>query len=182
MVRLLLFATVFVFTSCAPDSQIEFRICGNLKVPKQLDALRISILDDALKEKSFALIELTTREILKEGGVRDSATAGKDAQSGVKDAESATEPKKGSKSVKSLPVTASLAGSDSSGYVRVQALLQGSEVARFDRRIPNLDESSEVDMPLTDACYGKYNCSRGQTCVNGECVVAPIGTDLPACN
>lgn len=182
MVRLLLFATVFAFAGCAPDSQLEFRICGKLKVPKQLNALRISILDDALQEKSFALIELTAREIVKEGGVRDSATSEKDANSSAKDAESATEPKSSSASVKSLPVTASLAGSDSSGYVRVQALLNGSEVARFDRRIPKFGKISEVDMPLTEDCYGKYNCSLGQTCVNGECVVAPIGNATPGCN
>jgi hypothetical protein len=188
MVRLLLFATVFVFMGCAPDSQVEFRICGKLIVPSQLDALRVSILDDALKEKNFALIELTEREIAKDGGVLDGATSGKEAQNSAKDAgpqgakDTATQQASSSKSIRSLPVTASLSGNDGSGYVRVQALLKGSEVARFDRRIPNLGKTTKADMPLTEDCYGKYNCSRGQTCVKGACVVAPIGTDPPACN
>jgi hypothetical protein len=188
MIVVIAIASVLALSGCGSDAQIRFRICGGLEVPEQLDALRISVLDGDLNEQRFALIELTEREVKIEAGRRDggsSASGGRSAQkdSGAQTAKKTeTEEEGTSTAAKTLPLTASLPGNGGSGYVRVQALLKGVEVARFDRRILDLGKTTEVDMPLTDKCYGKYNCPRGQTCVKGDCVVAPIGDDAPGCN
>ncbi len=186
MVRLLLIASLLTIAGCGSESQIAFRICGKLDVPEQLDALRISILDQELTEQSFALIELTTREMVAEGGVGDKAGSD-DEQNDSEDTEAenadgANGSGDQSASTRSLPVIASLKARSGSGYLRVQALLEGVEVARFDRQVPDLEKVSTVDMPLTETCYGRYNCALGQTCVKGDCVVAPLATDPPACD
>ncbi|MBN1656631.1 MAG: hypothetical protein JXA30_22860 [Deltaproteobacteria bacterium] len=188
MLSLLLLACLLTFAGCGVESRIEFRICGKLKVPNQLDALRVSILDTELTEQGFALIELTERDMVAEGGVEDSATKNDDALRKTDEpSREATEDggldsERRSSTIKSLPVTASLEGIEGPGYLRVQALLEGVEVARFDRWIADRDAASTVDMPLTESCYGRYNCALGQTCVKGNCVVAPIGNDPPACD
>jgi hypothetical protein len=182
MIRILMVCGA-ILASCGTDTEIEFRICGDLKVPKQLDALRISVLDDTLEEKNFALIELVPREVRADGG-----SAGAGGKSSSKDAgtrsakDSGVASSSASSSVEKLPITASLPARVDSGYVRVQALLQGEEVARFDRRIPNMSKAKSVDMPLTNSCYGQTNCARGQTCLEDECAVAPLSNDSPHCN
>jgi len=174
MVLLLLIALLFAIAGCGSESQIAFRICGKLDVPEQLDALRISVLDQELTEQNFALIELTEREMVAEGDIENSkAEDAGDDQSASRDSSS---------TMRSLPVVASLGAQGGSGYVRVQALLKGVEVARFDRQVPDLDAISGVDMPLTEKCYGRYNCALGQTCVKGDCVVAPFAIDPPTCD
>jgi hypothetical protein len=188
MVYLLLFASLFAIVGCGSDSEISFRICGKLDVPKQLDALRISILDEALTEQNFALIELTEREVALEGGPKDKANSDDDQPNDSEDGEtdestdSENESRDQPATTRSLPIIASLTTGSGSGYVRVQALLKGVEVARFDRQVPKLDAVSAVDMPLAEKCYGRYNCALGQTCVKGECVVAPYTADPPTCD
>jgi hypothetical protein len=187
MVFRLLIASLLTIAACGSESQIAFRICGKLDVPEQIDALRISILDEKLTEQSFALIELTARKMVAEGGIGDSATPD-DEQSDPRNTEAedaadgGDESKDRSATTKSLPVIGSLKARSGSGYVRVQALLEGVEVARFDRQVPDLEGVSTVDMPLTEKCYGRYNCALGQTCVKGDCVVAPMATDPPTCD
>lgn len=188
MVIRLLIALLLTIAACGSESQIAFRICGTLGVPEQLDALRISILDQELKEQSFALIELTAREMVTHNGVGDSATSDDDDQSNSEKSETEdssdgqNESRDRSASTQSLPVIASLKTRGGSGYLRVQALLEGVEVARFERQVPDFDAVSTVDMPLTKECYGRYNCALGQTCVDGECRVAPMTTDPPSCD
>ncbi len=188
MVMLLLIALLFVTAGCDSESQISFRICGKLDVPEELDAVRISVLDQKLTEQGFALIELTPRDIAAEAGTENSEDPGDDQQNDSEDDEadeadnSKPESEDGSAHARSLPVVASLRTGSGSGYVRVQALLEGVEVARFDRQVPELDAVSAVDMPLTEKCYGRYNCALGQTCVKGNCVVAPFAADPPTCD
>ena len=186
MLLLLLIVSLLAYAGCGSESRIEFHICAELDVPKELDALRISILDEALQEQRFALIELTRREMVAEGGVTNGATSDRDRQSGSQEpnAESASKAETDTQNAttRSLPITPSLKGESGPGYLRVQALLEGVEVARFDRQIPDLEKTTAVDMPLTKGCYGKTNCSLGQTCVGDRCIVAPIGAAPPACD
>lgn len=186
---LILITALWSAASCNAEAEIAFRVCGKLKVPAQVDALRIAVLDEQLEEKRAALIELTARPAPTEAATGGRASAGAGGKRSAKDAGAAgsagkaeTQSAKSSNPTQSLPVEASLPVPNGAGYVRVQALLNGSEVARFERRITELDKIKHVDMPLSDACYGKTNCEKGQTCVTGDCTVAPINAASPHCD
>jgi hypothetical protein len=83
-------------------------------------------------------------------------------------------------SVASLPVSASLPSGSGSGWTRVQGLKAGVAAIVFSRRIGDLDGTSAVDMVLTYDCLGQ-DCSLGQTCVSGTCILAPVGNEAPGC-
>ena len=84
--------------------------------------------------------------------------------------------------VRSLPVTASLPGTTGSGYLRVQGLLDGVEVARFDRRVYELESLEQAELVLKNNCYGRLSCPLGQTCVAELCQVAPTPSEPPGCS
>jgi hypothetical protein len=178
--RLWLFVAALVgLTACGPDAEIEMRVCGDLKAPEQIDALRLSILDDEMNELRAGLVELVPREAptsRKESGEKD------DEGDRSADGESADGGEPESPKVRSLPVTGSLPGATGSGYLRVQGLLQGVEVARFDRRVYDLESLEQADMVLKNNCYGRLSCPLGQTCVAKLCQVAPTPSEPPGCS
>ena len=83
--------------------------------------------------------------------------------------------------VRSLPITESLPGATGSGFLQVQGLLDGVEVARFDRRIYDLEGLERAELVLKNDCYGRISCPLGQTCVARECKIAPRPSEPPGC-
>ena len=82
--------------------------------------------------------------------------------------------------ISSLPVSSSLPSGSGGGWTRVQGLREGVTAIVFSRRIGDLDATSAVDMVLTYDCLGQ-ECSLGQTCVSGTCILAPVGNEAPSC-
>lgn len=57
-------------------------------------------------------------------------------------------------------------------WIRVQGLRNGESVSSFwARQRTDADESGEVRVSITRACLG-IQCAVGQTCVDGQCVLA----------
>ena len=65
-------------------------------------------------------------------------------------------------------------------FIEVEGLLRGVEVASFTRAVDDLDSLEWLDMPLTEDCYG-VACGVGQTCVRGNCKLAPGRTGGASC-
>jgi hypothetical protein len=181
---LILAVGLAALSGCHSDPRIEIEVCGNLDVPEQIDAIRLSVLDDALTEVESGVIELLPREhpVLDAGNGRSlvlDTPRHKGADDGGPDVDGGT----GEETVEilTLPVTASLPAPAGSGYVRAQGLLDGVEVARFDRRIPDFEEIERAELVLRKNCYGTLTCRKGQTCVSERCVLAPAPSDSPGC-
>jgi hypothetical protein len=131
--------------ACAGSSDTQVRVCGDLQIPGDADALRVSLRDEIFNELRAGVVDLVDDE-----GVR------------------------------ALPVTVELPSSNATRWVSAVALLEGVEVARFDRHTGALSEGAEVDLALTSVCY-RLTCPRGQTCLDGACDTAPGPSDPPGC-
>jgi hypothetical protein len=156
------------------------RVCGDLETPDQIDALRLSVLDDSLNELRSGLVELVPREAPT--SERDSADEEGNDPSDRDSADAGEAEEQPVPRVRSLPLTSSLPGASGSGYLRVQGLLDGVEVARFDRRVYDLESLERADMVLKNNCYRRLSCPRGQTCVAKLCQVAPTPSESPGCS
>lgn len=172
--------------SCRSESQIEFHICGNVQVPEQIDAIRVSILNDSMAEVQAGLIELEPRDPISVEGEVDGSPEDetKDLDGAIdsdgNDANPLSEGSTGSGPFE-LPITVSLPNHHGSGFLRIQGLLDGVETARFDRTVDDFERIDEVDMSLTKQCYGRMSCSLGQTCIKGDCKLAPPVGSAPFC-
>ncbi len=162
-----LVAALLAAVACQPADEIELYVCGDLQTPDQIDALRLSVLDDSLNELRAAVVELVPRE----------APASESEPEGEGDRADAAEPEE----PRSLPITAHLPAVGGTGYLRVQGLLQGVEVARFDLRVYDLENLERAELVLKRNCYGRLSCPLGQTCVEKRCQVAPTPEESPGC-
>jgi hypothetical protein len=134
-----------------PEPALEVSVCGDLQVPRQMDAVRVSLLGPDRTTREEGVIEL-----LK-------CPAG---------------------DVEQLPIRTSFAPPDGEGWIVVQGLSRGAVVARVESRLETeADESIEIRLPLTESCLGAFSCPAGQTCLQGECRVAPVAgeTDSLLC-
>ena len=83
--------------------------------------------------------------------------------------------------LRQLPVITELEGAAGSGWARASALSEGGPVLRFDRRIATFGEGPDVELFLSRACLGSIRCPAGQTCIDGDCVLAPTEDEEPRC-
>jgi len=169
-----LFGLSILFITCSSEHEISFRVCGDVQVPGQIDAVRLVVLDEGLKELRSGLFELqsTAPESSEDGSTAETG------DKGGSESEETTE--QSTTRHRSLPIVAALPTSDGSGFVRVQGLLAGIEVARVDRKISEFEDVDEVQMPLTVNCY-KRIAPLGQTCVGGKVKQAPGPKGSPRC-
>lgn len=134
-----------------PNTDLEFRVCGDLTVPDDIDGVRLLILDQDRRELHSGVRSLV--EGSGDGGVT---------------------------STTDLPTSASLPNGTGPGWAKVQGLHEGVSVITFERQIGKLEDTATVDMVLTADCLGQ-ECPRGQTCVAGVCILAPVNADQPSC-
>ena len=178
---LLLVAALLAAAACQPDGEIELKVCGDLRIPGQIDALRLSVLDDSLNERRAVVVELVPRE----APVSESESSGEENQEEAAvegDHADAGEPQeKASAKPRSLPITAHLPVVAGSGYLRAQGLLKGIEVVRFDLRVYDIESLERAELVLKKNCYRRISCSLGQTCVAKLCQVAPTPEESPGC-
>ena len=108
----LLIASLVGLTACGPEAEIEMRVCGDLKAPEQIDALRLSILADEMNELRAGLVELVPREApTSQKDPEENDDEGDDrADEERTDAGEPQGPK-----VRSLPITRSLPAATGSG-------------------------------------------------------------------
>jgi len=65
LLRALVFVGLYLgFSACSSEHEISFRVCGDLKVPGHIDAVRLVILDDLSEELRSGLIELESSDIV----------------------------------------------------------------------------------------------------------------------
>ena len=127
---------------------MTLEVCGELVAPLEVDALRVSLLDDTRETETFA-------------GVYELGTC--DIESSVQ-----------------LPIEVNLPEQAGAVWIGVQGLADGVEVIRAEVRLepPGLG-TTVVPLNMVRDCLG-VDCSTGQTCVEGECVVTPWHHDDPA--
>ncbi|HJK96512.1 MAG TPA: hypothetical protein RMF84_04785 [Polyangiaceae bacterium LLY-WYZ-14_1] len=135
------------------DDEITVVVCGDLAVPDDLDAVRVELLDAELGRIRDGVFRLVPDEI----------DEGMDAPQ-----------------AESLPVAPSLTRPTGRGWVRVVPLLDGVAVGQFDREILSFDGVASVDAVLDSRCRRSF-CPAGQTCIEGNCQVAPLASDPPGC-
>ena len=140
-----LLGVLWLLAACGGSPETRVRVCGDVSVPGEVDALRVSLRDEIFGELRAGVLELVTDE-----GVRG------------------------------LPVTMTFPPVRETQWVTVVALLEGVEVARFDRHTGTLPEDADVHLVLTSACY-RFTCPRGQTCLDALCDTAPGPVDAPGC-
>jgi len=125
------------------------RVCGDLRVPAEFVALRVTVLsigDGQLDERTGGAIVLADEE------ADDNAT-----------------------SVKQLPVEVGVAAISGARVFRVQALgRDGNEVGRSEVLVAG-SPSDPVVVNLSRACLG-FVCPLGQTCDDGACIVTPAAS------
>jgi len=137
------------------DDRITVVICGDVSVPDQVDAVRVELYEE----------DLQTR--IRDGvlSLAGDAVEGEDEPPVFRE----------------FPVATSLARPTGRGWVRVEPLLEGTAVGRFDREILSFDGTDTVDAVLTFSCL-RSTCAIGQTCLEGTCQTAPQTDEEPRCS
>lgn len=132
------------------DPVFNVKVCGDVRVPQDVDAFRVTILDAQLETELVS----GTRELVSCPGIV----------------------------TLSLPQNVELAAVAGESWVRVQGLKEGLTVSRFDRRVRvGDDEGADILVSITRACLGNM-CARGQTCIDGECVLADFTSPPEICS
>ncbi|MEM9068919.1 MAG: hypothetical protein AAGE52_10450 [Myxococcota bacterium] len=79
-----------------------------------------------------------------------------------------------------LPVDAEIPRLDGPGFVSAEARSDGLLVGRFTVRVPDLATQDMLTFPLTTECL-MFDCPMGQTCIDGDCTMAPLPDRGPSC-
>lgn len=157
-----LMALAIAGEGCAESSDsIRVQICGELVVPTEIDAVRISTLDEDRAEVTAVLDELTPAVRGDDLGVADAGLA---LDAGVVDG--AEDPVGAA-----LDVEAALPAGRGLGWVVVQGLRDGVEVIRAEARGR---KGARVTIAFSRACVG-VRCPLGRTCAAGACELALEG-------
>ncbi len=157
-----------------PSAALSVRVCGALEVPREVDALRIVVLNEDRSEASAGVSELgapTSPDMSTDGGSFDATPPPEDAGAGPRDGCVQVE--------HPVALEVTLAPGDGRGWVQVVALRGGVEVARAEVR-HGTERAPSVVVALERACLGAA-CPLGQTCAAGTCVQVPQGGDPAAC-
>lgn len=143
--------------ACDGDGLDTVRVCGDLAVPDDLVALRVtvsSIVDGALVERTAGLSVLVSDDDLS--GADGDVVAGAG----------------GADTTRQLPIEVAVRSVSGTRNVRVQALdARGAEVMRGDTLVEGRPDGAII-VNLARACLG-FECALGQTCEDGACTVTP---------
>ena len=81
--------------------------------------------------------------------------------------------------VKRFPQTIKFPPFSGDAWGVVQGLKDGTEILQYERQLDlNHEESTRLQLAVNADCIG-IDCPLGQTCVRGDCVVAPHKGDEP---
>jgi len=145
-----------VFAACLQGPRIQLELCSDLRVPEEIDTMRISLIDEGGHEVSQGLVILDPRSPLPDGGC---------------EGELAT-----------FPQNLALSGGSGSSWVRVQGLKDGVEIARAEARVEfPVSGESPASVLLSADCLGVH-CPAGQTCVTGACEITQFGGTPALCD
>lgn len=130
--------------ACDGDALDTVRVCGDLVVPDDLVALRVtvsSVVEGALVERTGGAVVLDDPDDLSDDA-------------------------------RQLPIAVAVGAVTGLRNVRVQALdADGAEVARGDVLVDGPADGALI-VNLGHACLG-FTCPLGQTCEDGSCTVTP---------
>lgn len=146
---------------CGGDDarEVAVRVCGELQVPHEVDAVRVRVLDE-------------DRAVVSDG-VDELWPAGADA--GPPSANPLCTPDPDAPRI-GLDLEVRPGAGD--GWIEAIALRDGVEVARSVVRTDGSTTAAVLGFPAV--CLG-VGCPDGQTCIDGACVLAPVGGAATAC-
>lgn len=156
--------------ACDETPTVEIRICSDAVIPPTgvdyvvVDAEVVEVRSDAAAGDEADLdleVELDTVVVhLRDADYRELSAAGRELESGT-DA-----PARGFALDVDHPIK------QGARFVEVAGLLRGKRVISFVRAVQSLEHVPALEMPLRAECYGIL-CGDGQSCVEGECLLAP---------
>lgn len=140
-------------TGCLSGPAVSVEVCGDVRVPSEIDTLRLSLSDENGVESYSGVFSLHDFEA--DGGCADDPEA--------------------------LPQTFDLREGTGQMWVAVQGLRDQIEVTRVEARAEfPIRGSIDVVVALTADCLG-VSCPFGQTCVTGLCEIAQFGGTPDTC-
>lgn len=158
-------------SGCTGDPVVRLHVCGDARVPEDLDAVRVSLLDETGQEIFSAVKELFVPE-----GAADAGAPGPDG--GAPPDGGACTP--GSAEV--LPLVFDLHDGQGRMWVVVEGLKDGVPVVRYDAQADQpVRGVADVYAAFSQDCVG-VRCAYGQTCAAGRCEIAVLGGAPEACD
>ncbi len=138
---------------CFSGPSVEVEVCGDVRVPSEVDTLRLSLSDENGVESYSGVFSLY--DFPADGGCTVDPAA--------------------------LPQTFELREGSGQMWVTIQGLRDQIEVTRVEARVEfPVRGSTDVVMALTSDCLG-ISCPFGQTCVAGLCEIAQFGGNPDRC-
>lgn len=139
---------------CADEAELAVRVCGDLVVPDDADAIRITTREASGAESLGGVVELLSCP-------QGSLTPPEDVV------------------ITRLPVDYTIPGEEGERFVVAQAIKAGIEVARVETRVTAASAGvTEVTLQLARSCLGS-TCPQGQTCLSGTCQITPFAATEP---
>lgn len=168
-------AAALALTACPGDPYVRVHVCGDVQIPGQIDALRLTLFDETQQELFSAVRELF---VPGEGDPADAGTAdagptdGGEGEDGGACTPGTAQP---------LPRTFDLHAGRGQMWLVVEGLLDGVAVVRADARVEQpVRGVAVVSVGLQPDCLG-VRCAYGQTCAEARCQIAVFGGDPDAC-
>ena len=140
-------------SGCLSGPAVSVEVCGDIRVPSEVDTLRLSLSDENGVESYSGVFSL--HDFQDDGGCADDPEA--------------------------LPQTFDLREGTGQMWVAVQGLRDQIEVTRVEARVEfPIRGSTDVVVAMTADCLG-VSCPFGQTCVAGLCEIAQFGGTPDVC-
>jgi hypothetical protein len=162
-----------VSAGCGNSPRVVAHLCGDVNIPGDIDAVRLSIQDETDQEMASGVVQLFLPE--DQGVPIGQENGGETSDGGVPQAECP----KGE--VQELPVSFELHNGAGTVWVIAQGLKDQVEVMNSVVRAQfPISGPEHVYIGLQASCMGAF-CAYGQTCVNGKCEVAVFNGDKGIC-
>ncbi len=178
-----------LLAGCGNGPRVHLHVCGDVRVPDDVDALGVTLLDADRNPVYDGTQDLFTPSDADGGtaGV-DGGSAGVDGGTGGGGAADAGTSDGGAGAgscvigqAANLPLSFDLRDGHGDMWVVVQAFKQGAPVATIEARVSFPTQgAADVSVGLTRDCLG-VKCAFGQTCVKGICQVTEFGGTPAAC-
>jgi hypothetical protein len=162
---------IWSLVGCGNSPRVVAHLCGDVNIPGDIDAVRLSLQDETDQEMASGVVQLFKPE--QEGiplGQENTETDGGPGEVLCPKGE-----------VQELPVDFELYNGAGTVWVIAQGLRDQVEVMRSIVRAQfPISGPEHVYLGLQSSCLGAF-CAYGQTCVDGKCEVAIFNGDENIC-
>lgn len=164
-----------LLAGCGNGPRVHLHVCGDIRVPKDVDALGITLLDAAGNQVYNGSQDLFTAAAADggsaagDGGVADGGAPPTDGGTCT------------TGQAQDLPLSFDLRLGHGDMWVIVQGFEQGAPVIEVEGRVRFPTQgAADVTVGLTRDCLGVH-CAYGQTCVKGTCQITAFGGTPSSC-